>query len=190
LAGLSMWLVPTQEECHKLTRILHIRPSQAKSPSSYPPIDPHVTLAAFPSDTDLDRVRDSIPPDQPKIPVAFKSIDIGQVYFRSVYAACQPSAALLQLHKAVHERIKLEPKTPSYPHMSMYYIDDSEAEERTRIRDELVRQGKIRKVGEDSVGLDCGEGDFLTGFEGAEIWIVSCEGPVPEWRVLEKVPLV
>jgi len=188
--GLSLWLVPTQETYYKLARIMHVHPSQAKSPLSYPPIDPHVTLASFPTRTDLGSIRDSIPPNQPKVPVTFKSVDVGEVYFRSVYAVCHPSPELLELHKGIHERIKLDPKTPSFPHMSLYYIDDSEPDERARIRDELVSQEKVRTINDEAVGLDSGDGDFLTGYEGAEIWIVSCEGPVPEWKVLEKIPLV
>ncbi|EPQ57976.1 LigT-like protein [Gloeophyllum trabeum ATCC 11539] len=169
---------------------MHIRPPQAKSLSSYPRFDPHITLSAFPAMTDISLIRNAIPANQARIPVTFKSVDVGPTYFRSVYAACRPSAQLLELHKAIHERIKMEPNTPSFPHMSMFYIDDSEPEERTRIRDELVSQGKIRPLDGDAVELDCGEGDVLRGFEGGEIWIAKCEGPVSEWQVLERIFLL
>jgi hypothetical protein len=33
-------------------------------------------------------------------------------------------------------------------------------------------------------------GDALQGFDGVEIWIALCDGPVETWAVLEKVELV
>lgn len=101
-----------------------------------------------------------------------------------------------------------EPKSPAFPHLSLYYIDEKDAEkgERERMYGEMVRSGVVQNLsteegeeGEEGVVLDCGVGTVpepdpdamvrLDGIVGSEIWIVKCEGPVEGWEVMDKILL-
>lgn len=104
-----------------------------------------------------------------------------------------------------------EPKSPAFPHLSLYYIDEKDAEkgERERMFGEMVRSGVVQNLsaeegqgqGKEGEGvvLDCGVGTVpepdqnammrLDGIAGSEIWIVKCEGPVEGWEVMDKILL-
>ncbi|KDQ60891.1 hypothetical protein JAAARDRAFT_108711, partial [Jaapia argillacea MUCL 33604] len=163
------------------------------SPSSYPPFDPHITLASLPSTTGIGAIMKSIPRNQPVIPVSFQSVEAGDHYFRSVYAAIKPSAALSALHAYIHKSLALEPKTPKFPHLSLFYIDDSDAEERLLLVEELSKSGVVRRNDDGGITLDPSAGkdpsSQLKGFTGSEIWVAECDGPVPGWRVIETICL-
>lgn len=126
------------------------------------------------------------------VPVRFKSVDVGDVYFRSVYVAIQQDPAIIELEQYIREKLGKDAPPPCYPHMSFFYIDDSEAQERQRIVEHLKKDGTIRPEN-NGVVLRCPSEDVTNGyedvggFEGSEIWIVECEGKVEEWKVLEKV---
>ena len=81
------------------------------------------------------------------------------------------------------------PRTPSFPHLSLCYIDDKDAAigEREAFYKILKDGGKIRPGG----SLDCGlvEEDWMDCFEANDIWVVQCEGPVSEWAILKKLNL-
>jgi len=137
-------------------------------------------------------------PDQTALPVTFKSIEVGDTYFRSVYIAIHESPELSALHQRITSQLKnlccVEPRSPCFPHMSLYYIDDSEPDERQMVADQLLSSGRVIKDGKDRITLDCFSdnhrvGHKLFGFDGGEIWVVNCQGPVEEWEVLEKVAL-
>ena len=172
---------------------MHTHPDPKSS--SFPHFQPHITLASInPSSTPgLTAALSSIPPNQPSIPVFFQSLQVGDHFFRSVYIAIRPSTALSDLHAAIHAALGTEPNTPLFPHMSVYYIHDNEAGERKRIYEELERAGRM-KQDNDSLTLDCWTDgmvhEWINGFEGEEIWIVDCDGPVEDWKkVLRKIPL-
>lgn len=87
--------------------------------------------------------------------------------------------------------------------MSVYYIDDSEPEERERVAQELFTNGAIvpdvdgrgiivdcSKIPQGSVSLTQARSDTLNGFDGMEIWAALCDGPVETWVILEKVRLL
>jgi len=92
-----------------------------------------------------------------------------------------------------------------FPHVSIYYIDDAEAEERARVLRELEDNGTVVTT-QDGVRIHTSRGpigiptgsetrplphnDSLQGFDGVEIWVAHCDGPVETWTVLEKVELV
>ncbi|PFH54260.1 hypothetical protein AMATHDRAFT_53152 [Amanita thiersii Skay4041] len=94
------------------------------------------------------------------------------------------------LHDQVHKSLGIDPRTPAYPHLSLCYITDKDAEngERQKFYDGL----HLRKDG-NGIALDCGDGggaeDWLSEFIIKEIWVVSCEGLVEEWKVLDIVEL-
>jgi 2',3'-cyclic-nucleotide 3'-phosphodiesterase len=164
--------------------------------ASYPKFQPHITLAALP-DSDpvpsISAILKSIPQSQRPLPITFDAVEVGDHFFRSVYLAVHATPALLALHNHVHSALRIEPKTPKYPHISLCYISDEDAAdgERKRYFDALDRAGRIRADG-TSVSLNCGEpgeDDWLSGFDSPEIWIARCEGPVETWTVERKIPL-
>lgn len=168
--------------------------------SSYPNFTPHITLASFPSDTTIAALRESIPFGQSVVPVQFSSLLSGETYTRSVYVTVKLSPAIASLHAGIHSALKAEPRTPSFPHMSLFYIADKDAEvrERERVTREIMESSVVLNPKDRGSGitLDCnGTGADLSGqtkldgFTGSEIWIVRCEGLVEEWQILEKIML-
>lgn len=70
-------------------------------------------------------------------------------------------------------------------------MDDADALLRDVFLERLEENGRIVR-GEGSVKLRFGTEDdaWIDGFEGMEIWIIECDGPVRTWKVLEKHPLI
>lgn len=103
----------------------------------------------------------------------------------------QQSEGLNRLRAHLDEALG-QGRVPELVHMSLYYIDDADSDARERAAEELENQGKVLDDGEGGIWLDCGKSsdDKLRGFEGSEIWITKCEGPVAQWEVLKKIPLV
>jgi len=202
---LSLWLVPTAEQLAKLSWVMHIRPPAAKMPNSYPRFIPHITLATVPSTTPVEELIAAIPSRQPQVKVTFSDVVVSDAYFRSVLAVVEPSPEITFLHSKIDESLKMRNSpSPMFPHMSIYYIDDAEAEERARVLRELEANGTVIKTKEwvqihtsvGPIGIPTGSetrpqphGDALRGFDGAEIWVALCDGPVESWTVLEKVVL-
>ncbi|KAF7295460.1 Cyclic phosphodiesterase [Mycena indigotica] len=200
--GLTLWLVPNETEAQKLEAIMAIRPQAGTlintSEASYPRFDPHVTLAALPRDPEptLEGIQLALPVLSAPLNVVFDSIEIGDHYFRSVYAAVRPSPDLLALHGHIHQHLNISsPRTPKFPHLSLCYITDDHAAtgERTRYYDALST--RTRTV-DDRVRIDCSRDkpaeeaqDWLAGLQMVEIWVVRCDGPVETWVIEKKIPL-
>jgi len=203
---LTLWIVPREQVAAKLERVMHIKENEPNlAPGSYPRFYPHITLASLPAsmESDLDALRASIPQLESPLECSFASMAIGTSYFRSVYIAVEPTMEVLDLHKRVHEALHLEPKTPSFPHMSLCYVDDEDAAkgERAVYYDTLRMQGKYRKaephpsgIAMEGVLLNCKgvgeEDDWVNAFEASEVWAVKCDGPVGTWQVLARYPIV
>jgi len=202
---LSLWLVPTGGQSAKLSWVMHIRPPTAKTPSSYPRFHPHITLATVPSTTPVEELVAAIPSRESQVKAVFSDIVVSDTYFRSVLAVIEPSPGIMSLRAKVGESLKTRnPQSPMFPHMSIYYIDDAEAEERVRVLQELKDNGTVIKTEEGvqihtsggPIGTPTGsetrplpQGDTLRGIDGAEIWVAFCDGPVETWTVLKKVGL-
>ncbi|PBK92918.1 LigT-like protein [Armillaria gallica] len=193
--GITLWIVPSSTCAAKLKHIMNVRPvppTTTTSSSSYPRFDPHITLLSLPVDspTSISVLRDAIASIQLSLDIEFKSIDIGTHFFRSVYIAVQLTPALAEIHTHVHKKVGVEPKTPKYPHMSLCYITDEDAQQGEREAFYRTIEGKTRKEGE-GVSLDCGEltEEWIGGFVASEIWIAECNGPIEDWTILDKVPL-
>ena len=203
--GLSLWLVPTLEQSAQLSWIMHVRPQTTKMPNSYKKFHPHITLTTVPSTTPVEELIAAIPPNQSQVKVIFSDVVVSDTYFRSVLVTIKPSPEVMSLHSKICENLKTRnPRSPMYPHLSIYYIDDMEAEERTRVLQELKANGTVIKTKEGveihtsggPIGTPTGSSsrppphsDALEGFDGVEIWIVSCDGPIETWSVLEKIKL-
>jgi 2',3'-cyclic-nucleotide 3'-phosphodiesterase len=166
-------------------------------PSSYPEFHPHITLASFPSSSgpSVSDIRSAIPTNHGSISVEFESIIIGSHYFRSVYIAIKHTPSLRALHEHIHTQVGAEPHAPAFPHLSLCYIDDEDAQKGERERFSLGldhgTRGRILREG-PSVSLrygERGEDEWIDGFEASEVWITNCDGPVDQWTVLDKVSL-
>lgn len=174
--------------------------------NSYPKFHPHITLASVPSTTPVEELVAAIPPRQPQLKAAFSDVVASDAYIRSVLAVIGPSPEIMSLHAEIHKTLKMEnPQSPMFPHMSIYYIDDAEAEERIRVLQELKANNTVIKIeggvqihtSRGPIGTPTGPGtrprpydDALHGFDGVEIWAVLCDGPVETWTVLERVELL
>ncbi|KAI0707912.1 hypothetical protein C8Q76DRAFT_135194 [Earliella scabrosa] len=178
---------------------MKIKPETTRSPSSFPSFQPHITLATSP---DAAALRAALPSDQRAIPIRFKSLEVGDQYFMSVFVAVhsQPGTRLETLRE--HLRATLgEGVVPPLAHMSLYYIDEADKEERERTAQRLRRELRVLEggSGQDSfVKLACFDDDIggeqnpevIDGFEGEEIWLMNCDGPVLGWEVIERFPLM
>ncbi len=131
----------------------------------------------------------------------FASFEVGEKYFMSVYVAVRSAVGspLENLREHLRAALGVE-AVPPVAHLSLHYIDDADAEERARTAEALRSELWVmesREGEEQCIKLACvdpqAEGErelvILDGFDGEEIWIVKCEGPVAEWEVLEKIAL-
>lgn len=160
----------------------------ATSPSSYARFDPHMTLTTIPSSTpDVESVlRNAIKSTQVQVPIQFQSVDVGEKYFMSVYATAQRTPDLMVLRDHIAKKVG-EKTVPPIPHMSLFYIDNSDAPEREKMAAQLREEGRVIEREAGSVALDCTEGDergedVLSGFVGREIWVMECEGHPKGWK--------
>jgi 2',3'-cyclic-nucleotide 3'-phosphodiesterase len=185
ISAISLWLMPPDEIRQALKRIMHIKPSSSHSPNSYPRFEPHITLGSAPT---LEEARKGLSETRSAIPVRFREVVAGPVFFRSVYIAVAEDEKVMKLEERVRQGLGRDGPPPSYPHLSFAYIDDSEPEERQRLLDEYLKKG-IFVNEKDRAVVDCGEGVKVDGFTALEIWIAQCNGPVESWKVLEKIPL-
>jgi hypothetical protein len=142
-------------------------------------------------------IREAIPLGQSAIRVRFARVLTGDAYFLSIYTALAPSTELAQLRAALVQAavgdVGPGPAPPAFPHLSLFYVADGEADARVRLLQELEREGVVRHSADGlSVALRCTDGDgagVLEGFTGTQIWIVDSEGPVEGWKVLDKILL-
>lgn len=188
-----MWIVPDATDAQRLENIMNMgqlrNSTLNQGLGSYPRFHPHITLATLPlsAENNLTDIEASIATSlKEPLTVKFSSVEIGSHYFRSVYIAIKPTSEIMDLHERIHEALHAIPRTPSFPHLSLCYIDDKDAAigEREAFYNNLKDGGKIRAGG----GLDCGlvEEDWMDCFDANEIWVVKCEGPVNEWAVLRR----
>lgn len=165
----------------------------ARSPSSFPRFEPHITLCTVPSSTNISDLLAAIPKAQAAVPITFKSVEVGDKYFMSVYVTVHHAGELNTLRDKLKESLG-EKAIPPVSHVSLFYIDDSEPEEKKKMADELRESGRIVNLGDEKVALDCssspGQGkDLVSEFTGGEIWVAVCDGPVPGWEIKDKVEL-
>lgn len=170
-----------------------IRKDQPHSPTSYPEFEPHITLASIQSETPVpfSTIRNSIPTTQQAFQIKFKSVDVGDQYFRSVYISITLDETLANLHRHVHETLGQAPRTPKFPHISLAYISDEDAADGERMRyHEELKERNLISVRKEGVGLRASSSsEWIEGDLAAEIWITVCVGPVETWEVVDKIAL-
>ncbi|KAG2150196.1 2',3'-cyclic-nucleotide 3'-phosphodiesterase, partial [Suillus cothurnatus] len=195
--GLSLWLVPNPAQLQLIQKVLPKQPeTRPVSAASYPEITPHITLASSGKATQ-DAILRAIPSTFRPIPVEFQKLEVGDHYFRSVFISVKKTTELVALHEhimAALDREGASPSAPAFPHMSISYIADEDGvAERKKAADELRATTVVEspETGLESVVLRCGNSEegcvYLASFEGTEVWIVRCEGPVQDWQVLHKI---
>ena len=185
LKGLAIWIVPDEDI---FTEIMHIRTGKAKPPS-YPEFPPHVTLALLPQHIQVDAVQDALNDlfERP-FSVKFASIEIGSQYFRSVYVSMHLTEDIARLHSDLHKQLQIEPRTPSFPHLSLCYISDEDAEKGERQAFyNAIEEGGLVVQSNDGIALRSKPSDQpKPGFLCKEIWLVDCEGDVEKWPIIAK----
>jgi 2',3'-cyclic-nucleotide 3'-phosphodiesterase len=130
LAGIAVWLVPSEAESARLQKLMFRHPEPGV-PHSFPHFHPHITLAAIgvaphrpplpaaaaavstrdqapapdpnlhPDPTVLLTLREAIPLGQRAVHVRFARVLAGDHYFRSIYIAIAPSPELVKLRSAL-----------------------------------------------------------------------------------------
>jgi len=162
--------------------------------SSYPAFLPHITLASVRSGNELPGdLLTKFTQNRQSVRANFRSLEVSDHYFRSVLVAVETTTDLLILHEEIRSALShLSPSAPMFPHMSLSYIADEDANtgERARAAHWLMKEAGVIYEDEDhqTMSLRCGE-RRLSGFDGEEIWLVNCEGPVEQWVVRDKKPL-
>ncbi|KAF9473777.1 LigT-like protein [Pholiota conissans] len=200
--GLSLWIVPNTEDSKLITSIMNVRPTTAtapeQSPESYPKFYPHITLASLPFSmkSSLEAIELVLSKMHWPPTYRFASVDVGSEYYRSVYVAIHLTTEISSLHRQIHEELNITSRTPYFPHLSLCYITNADAEsgQREKYRQALEENGNMRTNSECGQGrgiILCfegpeGEHHQLDQFVAYEIWAVNCEGPVEEWEVLKK----
>ncbi|KAL5511771.1 hypothetical protein ACEPAH_4989 [Sanghuangporus vaninii] len=213
--GIAVWLVPPPAEAELIKRkLMRMPPSLEPLPYSLPTLEPHITIASFPSSIPLDTLRSSLNSisingshhqeregegeGTPALEIRFSALSVGDAYFRSVLLDIIPTPALHSLREQLQKSaLPYEARSPRYPHLSLFYVLDEHAEDRERIRQALWRDCKGMHLG-DRIMFDIdllkeggagGDEERFEGFCASDIWIVRCEGAVEEWTVLDKIHL-
>lgn len=131
----------------------------------------------------------AVPENQQPIRVNFQSLVVGDHYFRSVFIDIQPTQELVDSQNEILTNLRrrgLEPSAPRFPHMSLCYIADEDKSDRDRTAQALRDKGVVSRTADtQTISLQCGDVSLL-GFDGVEVWMVNCEGPVETWQVNER----
>ena len=196
VAGISLWLVPSEPEAAHLQQLMDRHPEPGAH-QSFPRFHPHVTLATVqqpapapsvaspgaPSPVQsataalLLALREAVPLGQPAVPVRFGRVVAGDHYYRSIYVALLLSRELVDLRAALGNAALGTPSSgsaagpaspPAFPHLSLYYIADEEAHARARVLQEMER--------EDVVGPSADERGVVLRCAGGPAGAVALEG--------------
>ncbi|KAF7343377.1 hypothetical protein MVEN_01770000 [Mycena venus] len=197
--GYSLWLMPSDAQRSALAWLMEYRPSSyLKNPRSYssksfPHFEPHITLAnlSLPFPPSLDML---LPPRLERVVARFKSLHVGNKYLSSLSVTVKKTPDLMTLHDTIDAHLKLnniENRGGRFPHMSLFYLDEAVPGDRQRLPERLQRRGLVTSTRE-GILLNCFLDDAafvpvsLPSFNGEEIWLVDCNGPVAEWKMLDK----
>lgn len=151
--------------------------SLSKTHSS-PCFPPHVTLASLPNCISPQEIVSCLSSQQ-QVTLSFEQVRTGTTFYQSVFIAVQPSSQLSQLHQHVHRTLGIQPRTPEFPHLSLYYGDEGKAEIVRKLQEDGITQNVNGKLAVDGI----------TEFLGMEVWVVSCVGRPEEWSVTDKISL-
>lgn len=144
--------------------------------------------------------------------ISFSALSASDDFFRSVLLDIDLTPELRALQSTLQiaaEQVlgqaagEIVARSPRFPHLSLFYVPDEHENERTRIRDALWDAYGVDEDTEndarhiafklssgarmDGIGSAESHAGILEGFDASEIWIASCEGPVKDWIVLERI---
>ncbi|KAH8798680.1 hypothetical protein DL96DRAFT_1638333 [Flagelloscypha sp. PMI_526] len=189
-----------RSEASELCMFMKFRPTQASShinyqplppnSRSYPTFHPHITLAAFktlPPNFSLAKTLEHVYP----VSATFQTTRLGNSYLGAFSVQLHKTKELESLHEIITgnlRRDKIEWRSPRFPHMSLFYVE--EAEERKRLERGLIDGGHFVNMG-NSMALRAGKGRTeLSQFSVSEIWLVHCHtSNVMKWKILEKIQI-
>ncbi|KAG0702824.1 hypothetical protein DFH29DRAFT_919918 [Suillus ampliporus] len=144
--GYALWLVPSEPQYGALHSLMNFRPqhygSSTHSTRSYPHFDPHITLATF-SCPYRPSLYQFLPLDVNSTPVYFQSMKVGNNYLGSLSILISKSRELMDLHNLVVKHLEKVNKIPatsrSFPHMSLFYLDEAFQGERLQLANALCQ---------------------------------------------------
>lgn len=166
--GISLWIVPPTSDpvTPKLKEIITTLSKKRSSPSFHP----HITLASLPQCVSLEEITACLLTVKGPVSINFEKIRTGETYFQSVFIAIEATQSILALHEHIHRALGVQPKTPEFPHLSLYYGNEEKAQ-----------------IAEETSSLL--NGNTSGGFQAKEIWVVNCEGKPESWAIFEKICL-
>ncbi len=200
--GYALWLVPSRSEYSALERLMMFRPRHYQPPQnsrSFPRFAPHITVATFTvSSTTAPSLATLIPSDIRPVSALFESVNVGSTYLGAFSVKIARTHELMALHDKVLNGLAasgIEAKSRSFPHMSLFYVDESEG--RQQLNSDLLSTGRVttvRRGHTTTVLLKADPQDRetvpLEGFVGTQIWLVDCMSKnVEGWEVKEKLSL-
>lgn len=187
--------MPSEGEFAALTKLMNYRPTplmvNPKS-RSYPTFVPHITLATF-DELHPQFKLEAIVPQTGLVVTHFRNMDRGNNYLGALKIQMDKTRHLEQLHEKIItnlEGLSIQWKSRSFPHMSLFYVD--EAEERKRLERGLIKNmyvGREERSGRIILKAAADE-RFIRRFTGSEVWLADCcSKKVEEWKVLGKLSL-
>ncbi|KAI0723720.1 hypothetical protein C8T65DRAFT_627177 [Cerioporus squamosus] len=185
--GISLWLVPNEETTKKIETAMKLRPPVTQSPSSFLSFQPHVTLASSSDPVALRAASSS------SLPCCTRPLQITRSRREVLHVGLHrrsfsPGSPLETLRE--HLRASLgEGAVPPVAHLSLYYINDADKEERENTARRLKSELRVLEGGTRRRKREEQDPELIDGFMGEEVWMVRCEGPVPGWEVMEKIVL-
>lgn len=184
-SGISLWLVPPQEERDALRSVIDSIVEDQHSDA----FEPHITLASLSSGTSTAGWTDAIAAQlqhHAPILVTFNQVRTGRTFFHSVLADIQWDKKLFAFRGDIVTSITRgrapDPKLKNdwYPHISLFYGSPSQTE----------KEGIVKNLEDTGVVQQHEESCTVAGiqqFEANEVWIVQTDGHVKEWKVLDNV---
>ena len=190
--------MPPEDAFQPLQEVINSLSSKKSSPL----FQPHITLLSL-APSHLDNYRTALPPQLPSaIPVQYEAVQAGSTYFQSILIKINYSSSDSNVLRKVYEdTLKWTAETgigrdTSFikggadgsvmleynPHLSLFYGDLGTSEKQELIAD-MQKQGHV--VPEDGKVTVAGK----NGFDVKEVWIVRTEGPIDDWKILEKITL-
>ena len=177
----------------------HFQPP--RNSRSFPRFAPHITLATFTTPSSTTPPLETLLPsssDLRPVPVSFESVNAGNTYLGAFSVKIARTHELMTLHDKILNVLaanRIEAKSRSFPHMSLFYVDESEG--RQQLNSELLRTGRVATVrkGDTTVVLlqanpQDRESVPFEGFVGSQVWLVDCTSKnVEDWEVKEKLSL-
>jgi len=161
-----LWLIPP--EFHTYSEIVQELSSKFGSPS----FTPHLTLFSN-FEQSCEKVVSLLQPiitEYAKFSLQSRKCATGNQYYRCVMAEIDNCHELQQLHAVVKNALGGGYDESFYPHVSLAYGLNE------------VEKQQAKQMVNDRV-------DWHASWPVTAVFIVDCQGPITEWKILHKIPL-